>query len=384
MENAKAVSGVFISYRREDSAAEAHRLHEALAARLGADNVFIDVEDIAPGDNFPAAIEEKIGFCDALVAVIGRSWSTCTGADGRRRLDDPDDWVRLEIASALEREMKVLPVLVGGASLPVARDLPAPLAGLTRHQALEIRADHFDRDAGRLAQALESALRGTGLGALWMSIVTRGHRALDPLDLHRPELLWRALRFLLVMVVIDAGLHLLSAQIKGGAIATLGYLVAYVAADYVQWLGIGVALHLAMRAVGGRGTLQKSIVACCFLTAYLPLIAVAQIPTWGLNVDVSRGAADIAWNPARGVEQMQAFAEGLGAFGAGRIIVSFLAATYLWWRFFSAAYRALRALHRLSAPRALLGLALGLAAVFAFVAFLVTPYFGTVYERFAG
>jgi hypothetical protein len=378
----RSMSGIFISYRREDSAAEAHRLYAALSARFGADGVFIDVEDIAPGDDFAASIEEKVGFCDALVAVIGPHWVRCTGADGRRRLDDPADWVRLEVGAALERELKVFPVLVGGAALPDARDLPPPLAGLTRYQALEVRAAAFERDAGRLAQAVESIRRGSGFAALWLSLVARGHTALDPLELHKPETLWRALRFLAVMVLVDAGLHLATAAIPGPAYRTLAYLAAYAAADFVQWLGIAFALHLAMRAVGGRGTLQKTVAAFCFLTAYLPLIAVAQIPVWGLNVEVTREAADVAWDPARAVEAMQAFVAGLGPFAVARIFASFAVATYVWWRLFSAAFRALRALHRLGALRTAAGMALGLAAIVAFVAFVVTPYFGSVYEKF--
>jgi hypothetical protein len=346
--------------------------------------VFIDVEDIGPGEDFAQAIDEKVGFCDALVAVIGRKWATCTDADGRRRLDDPADWVRLEIEAALAREMKVFPVLVGGAALPDVRELPASLAALTQLQALELDAARFERDVGRLTRALEWIRKGQGLGALWMSIITRGHTALDPLALDRPETLWRALRFLVLMLAVVAVLHLPAVTIPGAAYVKLGYLLAYVAADYVQWLGAGLVLHVAMKAVGGRATFQKSLAAFCFLAAYLPLIAVAQIPVWGLNVAVVREAADLAWDPAQGAERMRAFAEGLGAFGIARVVLSFLVATYLWWRFLAAVFRGFRALHRLSTPRALLGLGLGLGAMAVFVAVVVMPYFGTVYGRFTG
>jgi hypothetical protein len=378
------MSGVFISYRREDSAEDAHHLYRALSERFGADSVFIDVEDIGPGEDFAQAIDEKVGFCDALVAVIGRKWATCTDAAGRRRLDDPADWVRLEIEAALAREMKVFPVLVGGAALPEARALPASLAALAQHQALELDAARFERDVGRLTRALEWIRKGQGLGALWMSIITRGHTALDPLALDKPETLWRALQFLVLMLAVVAVLHLPAVTIPGAAYVKLGYLLAYVAADYVQWLGAGLVLHVAMKTVGGRATFQKSLAAFCFLAAYLPLIAVAQIPVWGLNVAVVREAADLAWDPAQGAERMRAFAEGLGAFGIARVVLSFLVATYLWWRFLAAVFRGFRALHRLSTPRALLGLGLGLGAMAVFVAVVVMPYFGTVYGRFTG
>ena len=112
------MSGIFISYRREDSAEIAHALYRELSARFGAGSVFIDVEDIGLGENFAATIDEKVGFCDALVAVIGPKWLTVAGPDGRPRLEDGNDWVRLEIASALSRDIKVFPVLTGGARLP--------------------------------------------------------------------------------------------------------------------------------------------------------------------------------------------------------------------------------------------------------------------------
>jgi hypothetical protein len=377
------MSGIFISYRRDDSAAEAHRLGELLGERFGADAVFIDVEDIGPGDDFAAAIDEKLGFCDALVAVIGPRWTSATDAAGRRRLDDPADWVRLEIGAALERGMKVFPVLVGGAVLPAAGELPAPLAKLALRQAIELRPQRFEQDAGRLGDALDPIRRRKGLAALWLAVITRGHTAIDPLMLDRPETLWRALRFLFYMVLINTLMRLPAMAVPGDATRAAGFFVAYVAADYVEWLGLGFALHFAMRALGGAGTLQKSIATFCFLAAYVPLIAVAQVPMWGVTAEAIRAAGAVSWNPADALDRMRDLAEGLPAFGFVRLFLSFALATYLWWRLFVNVLRAFRALHRLTSARALSGLALGIGAVLVFVALVVTPYFGTVYERFA-
>src|SRR4051794_39874349 len=108
------MSGIFISYRREDRAGGAQRLYQSLCAHFGPDSVFIDVENIGPGDNFVEVIDEKVGFCDALIAVIGKTWLNSMHADGSRRLDDAKDWVRLEITSAISRNIKVIPVLVNG------------------------------------------------------------------------------------------------------------------------------------------------------------------------------------------------------------------------------------------------------------------------------
>ena len=112
------MSGVFISYRRDDSGGYAGRLFDVLAARFGHDQTFMDLDDIHGGDNFAAVIDEKVGQCSVLLAVIGERWLTLKGRSGVRRLDEPDDFVRLEIAKALERGVRVIPVLVGGAAMP--------------------------------------------------------------------------------------------------------------------------------------------------------------------------------------------------------------------------------------------------------------------------
>ncbi len=148
--------GVFISYRREDSAAYAGRLFDILSAAFGADNTFMDVDDIKGGDDFTTVIERKLGVSDALVAVIGPHWVAVTDPDGKRRLDNPNDFVRIEIAKALERGIRVIPVLVGGATLPHPSDLPDNLKALCERQAVEIRDTRFHEDAKDLVDVLAS------------------------------------------------------------------------------------------------------------------------------------------------------------------------------------------------------------------------------------
>ena len=112
------MSGVFISYRREDSSGYAGRLFDILSARFGRENTYMDIDTIRGGDNFVAVIEDKISLCDVLLAVIGERWLTSTAENGTRRLEMAGDFVRLEIAKALERGVRVIPVLVGGATVP--------------------------------------------------------------------------------------------------------------------------------------------------------------------------------------------------------------------------------------------------------------------------
>ena len=114
---------IFISYRRDDSAGHAGRLCDHLVGHFGQQNVFMDVEAIKPGLDFVEVVQEAVGSCDALIAVIGREWLGASDGSGRRRLENPEDLVRLEIATALARNIRVIPVLVRGAREPLAAEL---------------------------------------------------------------------------------------------------------------------------------------------------------------------------------------------------------------------------------------------------------------------
>jgi TIR domain len=137
---------LFISYRREDSAAG--RLADQLRRELGEDKVFFDVSNIRAGDDFAAVIQSRIQNSTILLAVIGKNW--CGEINGRRRLDDEEDFVRLEIAAALKRRIRVIPVLVAGASMPAVEELPNDIKELRRYNWIEIRDVSFDRDVAAL------------------------------------------------------------------------------------------------------------------------------------------------------------------------------------------------------------------------------------------
>jgi hypothetical protein len=152
------MSGVFISYRREDSSGYAGRLFDILSVHFGKENIYMDLDTIKGGDNFATVIEDKIGQCDALLAVMGERWLTCTGVDGSRRLDKEHDYVRMEIAKALERGVRVIPVLVSGAKMPHQQDLPDDLRLLALHQAMDLRDAHFHTDADQLMDVLKQTV----------------------------------------------------------------------------------------------------------------------------------------------------------------------------------------------------------------------------------
>lgn len=147
---------VFISYRREDTSGIAGRLYDRLAARFGGDRVFMDVDSISPGFDFGKVVEDAVESCDVLLVLIGRDWLQVTNSSGRRRLDDPGDYVAAEIRAGLDRNIPVIPVLVDGARPPHDDDLPRPLAALARRQSARVDHESFTADVVRLMDRLEN------------------------------------------------------------------------------------------------------------------------------------------------------------------------------------------------------------------------------------
>ena len=146
---------VFISYRREDTSGYAGRLYDQISARFGAEHVFMDVTTIEPGSDFVEVIEQRVGACDALIALIGKNWLASKDEQNRVRLGRSGDFVSVEITAALKRNVEVVPLLVGGAKMPLQQELPESLQLLARHQAVEVSDAHFTRDVADLIQSLE-------------------------------------------------------------------------------------------------------------------------------------------------------------------------------------------------------------------------------------
>jgi hypothetical protein len=145
---------IFISYRRDDTGGEAGRLFDDLTRTFGSEAVFMDVSGIAPGVDFRKVIDQNVSCCGVQLAIIGPTWATITGSSGARRLDDPNDYVRLEIASALSRNIAVIPVLVHGARMPHADQLPDNLKDLAYRNSVELTLPRWSSDVQLLIQAL--------------------------------------------------------------------------------------------------------------------------------------------------------------------------------------------------------------------------------------
>lgn len=142
---------IFLSYRRRgESTGYAGRLADRLKRAFGDEEYFRDLDDIKPGTDFVDAIDEHMEYCKVLLVIIGADWLTLADAAGRPRLNDPQDWVRLEVAAALKRKALVLPVLVGGATMPGEADLPDDLKLLARRQAIDLSESRWDYDVEQL------------------------------------------------------------------------------------------------------------------------------------------------------------------------------------------------------------------------------------------
>jgi hypothetical protein len=141
---------IFISYRREDSAGHAGRIRDRLLPEVGRDRLFIDVVGIRPGADFEEVLRDKVAACDVLLALIGPLWIDARDNDGNRRLNSTADFVRIEIATALQCDIRVIPILLGGATIPRAEDLPKDLEGLVRRNGLDVRDASFDNDVESL------------------------------------------------------------------------------------------------------------------------------------------------------------------------------------------------------------------------------------------
>ena len=147
--------GIFINYRRDDAAGFARSLYEHLDQEFRQGQVFMDVEALRePGMDFAKEIDRSLARCAAMLVLIGKSWLTSTDDSGRRRIDEPEDFVRLEIATALKRDVRVIPVLLGGATMPRTEELPADLQTMGRRQAIAITHDDWAHDVSRLVEAL--------------------------------------------------------------------------------------------------------------------------------------------------------------------------------------------------------------------------------------
>lgn len=177
---------IFINYRRQDSEGYVGRLFDHLLQHFDREEIFMDVDSIAPGKDFVAELENAVKACDVLISIIGPTWSRMTDENGERRLDQWNDFVRIEVATALKENKIVIPVLVGQAKMPAPNELPDDLAPLARRNAFVLSHLHFRDDVERLAKVIQESLPAR--------VKTTGIRRSDPETYFRKEAALEQLR----------------------------------------------------------------------------------------------------------------------------------------------------------------------------------------------
>ena len=149
---------IFLSYRREDSAGQADRVSDRLVQEFGKGCLFVDVDGIPLGVDFVKRLTFEEASCDALLAVVGPRWLDLRDEHNERRIDNPNDFVRVEIGAALQRDIPVIPILVEGAKVPRADFLPEDIRGLSVRNGLDVRHASFHADMDRLVRELKTTL----------------------------------------------------------------------------------------------------------------------------------------------------------------------------------------------------------------------------------
>jgi class 3 adenylate cyclase len=247
---------IFLSYRREDSAAYAGRLYDDLVGRFGYDNVFIDINSIEPGVDFAEAVETTVAKCDTVLVLIGPRWLSASAGDGTRRIESSDDFVRLEIERALSSGTpRIIPVLVGGARIPETAELPESLGFLTRRQAFELSDHRWSFDVGVLCDRIGKSTSDRPTEPKFVSTTTQStiHRSENLVvmftDLDGAGELWRRLS------------HEAAGEVRRKHFSTLRQALAEAGGTEVKNLGDGLMIVFgsASAALGCAVSMQQGV-----------------------------------------------------------------------------------------------------------------------------
>jgi hypothetical protein len=292
---------LFISYRREETAGHAGRLYDAVSARFGDHNVFMDI-DLPPGIDFVERIRQAVGACHVLLVIVGPHWATLKAEEGTPRLADPDDFVRLEVESALRRpDLTVIPVLVAGARMPEPEDLPEGIRPLARRNALEMSDLRWRFDLGRLMEILETHLAD----------VTGVHPTAEPVAEATKPARIPSVPQLLLTGVIAAGIAGALGRLVGQAIPTgeQSEVAAQIAGNVLRraeiWSVVGVTAAVWITLVRGE---SRQLASRALLGLLLGAIGgalggvVFAVPKFAPDPALSDAALDLFSIAATGVQ----------------------------------------------------------------------------------
>lgn len=300
------MSLIFVSYRRQDTQSATGRLCDKLQTHFGSDQVFHDIESIEPGSSFPAIIASKIAASSIVLVMIGRRWLDAVGTEGRSRLFDPDDYVRLEVAAALQRGIPVIPVLVEGAAMPAGSVLPEPLAALATRQSHEITEQRWQYDSDQLVKEIERFVAPEGTStvqevtplqavlpsvASWpfdfAQLLVRPRRWLIALQA-QPNALTRASVFFALSHIIASWLFVVPEIVASVPM----FVLSGVPTGASLLLLVLIPLHLSARLVRVPSHVPSTIV----LLAYIQSVAMVLVATGVFFVWTGFGLADPEFN----------------------------------------------------------------------------------------
>ena len=252
---------IFISYRRSDASGHAGRLYDYLRDYFGSDRIFFDVDTIQAGTNFEQRITTELDNSDAALVLIGNQWLDITDKEGNRRLDNPQDYVRFEVETALSKNIPVIPILLQGVQMPSANMLPESLHDVSRRNAIRLNDDHWKSDCNLLVGVLKNALNVS--------------RSLKERKIRRYRLIVFTLSALVtLMAVLSQSFFLDTSTLSGLVVqiltALLGVvnvaLVTYLLGnikkelDRLSWLIIGIAIIGGITAtLGGFLTIWSAV-----------------------------------------------------------------------------------------------------------------------------
>ena len=292
---------LFISYRREEAAGHAGRLYDAISGRFGDDNVFMDIE-MPPGVDFVERIRQAVGGCHVLLVIVGPRWATLESEGGAPRLADPDDFVRLEVETALRRsDLTVIPVLVAGARMPEPEDLPEGVRPLARRHALEMSDLRWPFDRDRLLQTLETHLAD----------VTGAHPIAGPTDEAAEEARGPSVPLVLLTGVLAAGIAGVIGRLIGQAIPTTeqNEVAAQIAGNVLRraeiWAVVGVTAAVWITLVRGESRQLASRVLLGLLLGAIGGAlggAVFAVPKYAPEPEFSDGVLELFAIAATGVQ----------------------------------------------------------------------------------
>lgn len=387
------MSLIFVSYRRQDTQSATGRLCDKLQEHFDATQVFHDIESIAAGADFAATITARVSASAVVLVMIGPRWLDAVGDDGRLRLDDPGDYVRLEVTTALQRRIPIIPVLVEGATMPPASALPHVMGELARHQAHEITERRWQYDSDRLVDELEKYVApdaardeaAPGLGAAllqavigypvdFLQLLVRPRREVAALQ-KRPNAEARAVVFFVISQLIAGGLFVF----KDLVVSVPSFVLTGVPVGAFNLLLIVVPLLLAARIVGVPVNTQSTMVVVAYINSIFTVLVAAGVQAlWtGLELgapNIGPALHDAVYTNQPAVERALKLSDIVQSAMGGPFFAAFALTNLIWvysigW--LAVASLALRDMWRISGPRAaalVILFAMMLVVIFAFVA----------------